>query len=53
MKRHGTNTTNIKIRVALLAIASLALLTTIAIAHDGEEHVTGTVTKILCACPLG
>jgi hypothetical protein len=40
------NTTKLKIQVALLAILSLALLPTIAIAHGGEEHVTGTVTKI-------
>ena len=36
----------LKIQVALLAIVSLALLATIATAHGGEEHVTGTVTKI-------
>ena len=40
------NTTKLKIQVALLAILSLALLPTIATAHGGEEHVTGTVTKI-------
>jgi len=40
------NTTKLKIQVALLAIVSLALLPTIATAHGGEEHVTGTVTKI-------
>jgi len=39
-------TTKLKISAALLAIVSLALLPTIAIAHGGEEHVTGTVTKI-------
>ena len=36
----------LKIQVALLAIMSLALLPTLALAHGGEEHVTGTVTKI-------
>jgi hypothetical protein len=47
MKTHGMNTTiRLKIQVALLAIVSLALLPTIATAHGGEEHVTGTVTKI-------
>ena len=30
----------------MLAIASLALLPTLATAHGGEEHVTGVVTKI-------
>jgi hypothetical protein len=46
MNTHSTNTTKLKIQVALLAILSLALLPTIATAHGGEEHVTGTVTKI-------
>jgi|SRR5581483_12008365 len=47
MKTHSMNTTiRLKIPVALLAIVSLALLPTIATAHGGEEHVTGTVTKI-------
>ena len=46
MNTHSINTTKFKIQVALLAIVSLALLPTIAIAHGGEEHVTGTVTKI-------
>lgn len=35
-----------KIQVALLAVLTLAFLPTIATAHGGEEHVTGTVTKI-------
>jgi len=39
-------TTKLKIQVALLAIVSLALVPMIATAHGGEEHVTGTVTKI-------
>jgi hypothetical protein len=46
MNRHSINTTKLKIHVAILAIVSLALLPTIATAHGGEEHVTGTVTKI-------
>ena len=43
---YSMNTIKLKIQVALLAILSLALLPTIATAHGGEEHVTGTVTKI-------
>ena len=46
MNTHSMNTTKLKIQVALLAIVSLALLPTIVTAHGGEEHVTGTVTKI-------
>ena len=46
MNTHSMNTTKLKIQVALLAIMSLALLPTIATGHGGEEHVTGTVTKI-------
>jgi len=46
MNTHSMNTTKLKIQVALLAIVSLALLPTVATAHGGEEHVTGTVTKI-------
>jgi Domain of unknown function (DUF5666) len=46
MKRNRINTTKLKIYVVVLAIVSLALLPTIATAHGGEEHVTGTVTKI-------
>jgi hypothetical protein len=47
MSTHSMNTTiKLKVRTALLAILSLALLPTIATAHGGEEHVTGTVTKI-------
>ena len=45
-RRNMNTTTKLKIQVALLAVASLALLPTIATAHGGEEHVTGTVTKI-------
>ena len=46
MNTHSMNTTRLKIQVALLAVLSLALLPTIAVAHGGEEHVTGTVTKV-------
>jgi len=46
MNTHSMNTIKLKIQVALLAILALALLPTIATAHGGEEHVTGTVTKI-------
>lgn len=46
MNRHSTNTTKLRVHIAILAIVSLALLPTIAAAHGGEEHVTGTVTKI-------
>ena len=46
MNTHSMNTIRLKIQVALLAILSLALLPAIATAHGGEEHVTGTVTKI-------
>jgi hypothetical protein len=41
-----STTTKLKIQVAILAILSLGLLPTIATAHGGEEHVTGTVIKI-------
>jgi Cu/Ag efflux protein CusF len=40
------NTIRLKIQAALLAVLSLGLLATIATAHGGEEHVTGTVTKV-------
>lgn len=46
MNTRSTNTTKLKIQVALLAIAALALVPTIALAHGGEEHVIGTVTQI-------
>lgn len=46
MNTHSMNITRLKIHVAILAIASLALLPTIATAHGGEEHVIGTVAKI-------
>src|SRR6266481_717581 len=45
MHRRITHTTKLKIQVALLAIMSLAFLPTLATAHGGEEHVTGTVIK--------
>jgi hypothetical protein len=43
------NNTKLKIQVALLTMLSLTLLPAIAIAHGGEEHVIGTVTKISAA----
>jgi hypothetical protein len=46
MNTHSMNTIKLRIQVALLAILSLALLPTIAAAHGGEEHVTGTVAAI-------
>ncbi len=46
MKTHSTNTIKLKIQIALLAIMAIALLPTIATAHGGEEHVTGTVTAV-------
>jgi hypothetical protein len=49
MNRHRTNTTKLKIHIAIFAIVSLIvslMLPAIATAHGGEEHVTGTVTKI-------
>src|SRR5258708_30747280 len=46
MNRRIMHTTELKTQAALLAIWSLALLPTIATAHGGEEHVTGTVTQI-------
>src|SRR5690349_1380329 len=46
MNIHNTRNIKPRIQVAILAVVSLALLPTIATAHGGEEHVTGTVTKI-------
>ena len=46
MNIHNTNTTKPRTQVAILAVVSVALLTTIATAHGGEEHVVGTVTKV-------
>ena len=46
MNTKSINTTKLRTQVAILAILALALLPTIATAHGGEEHVTGTVTKI-------
>lgn len=46
MKPSNRNVTRLKIHAAMVAIASLALLPTLASAHGGEEHVTGVVTKI-------
>ena len=46
MNKHSINMIKLKIQVALLAVMALALLPTMATAHGGEEHVTGTVTQI-------
>ena len=46
MNMHSTNTIGLKTCDAIFAIVSLALLPTMARAHGGEEHVTGTLTKI-------
>ncbi len=46
MNTPSMNTTRRKIQVTLLAVLALSLLPTIAGAHGGEEHVTGTVTRI-------
>ena len=46
MNIHNANTTKPRIHVAILAVVSVALLTAIATAHGGEEHVVGTVTKV-------
>ena len=46
MNRQSMTITKLKLYAAILAIVSLALLPTIASAHGGEEHVTGTVTKV-------
>jgi hypothetical protein len=50
MESHHMNMQNItirlKIQIAFVAILAVALLPTIASAHGGEEHVTGTVTKV-------
>jgi len=46
VKINNINTIKVETQIAILAIVSLALLSTIARAHGGEEHVTGTVTKI-------
>lgn len=38
--------TKLTIQLAVLAVLSLGLLSVIATAHWGEEHVIGTVTKV-------
>src|SRR5881397_950967 len=44
--RHMNTRSIIITRIALLAAVCLVLLPALAIAHNGEEHVTGTVTKL-------
>jgi hypothetical protein len=46
MNRQRINTISFRFQIAIFAIVSLLLSSTIASAHGGEEHVTGTVTKI-------
>jgi hypothetical protein len=52
MNTHNMNTTKLKntaglkVKFAVLAILSLALLPVIASAHGGEEHVIGVVTNV-------
>jgi hypothetical protein len=46
MNARSIRTIKATIQVALFAILSLALLSTLAFAHGGEEHVTGTVVKV-------
>src|SRR5215471_21852403 len=46
MNTGSTNTTRLKTCVGTLAIVSVAFFSTIASAHGGQEHVTGTVAKI-------
>jgi hypothetical protein len=46
MNMRSTTIIRLKTPAAILAIVCLALLPTIAAAHGGEEHVTGTVVKI-------
>jgi hypothetical protein len=46
MNTRRTNTAKRTRSLAILAIVSLVLLPTLATAHGGEEHVTGTVAKV-------
>ena len=46
MNMRRINITKIAIHIALLAGLSLGLLPVLSFAHNGEEHVTGTVAKI-------
>jgi Cu/Ag efflux protein CusF len=46
MNTRSMRTIKHKIQAALFAILFLALLSTVAFAHGGEEHVTGTVVKV-------
>ena len=45
MNTHNT-TTKLTIQLAILAVLAFGILSTIAMAHGGEEHVTGLVTKV-------
>jgi len=46
MNMNRRNATRLRVNAAIVAIAFLALLPTIATAHGGEEHVIGTVIKV-------
>jgi hypothetical protein len=46
MNMQNITTVKVKMQIATLALLALALLPAIALAHGGEEHVTGTVTAI-------
>src|SRR5271155_3617440 len=41
--RHNRNTTIIRLTLSLLAIAAFAVLL---LAHEGFDHVTGTIAKV-------
>ena len=46
MNMRRIHITKTAIHIALLAGLALGLLPVLGLAHNGEEHVTGTVTKI-------
>src|SRR5580698_7150266 len=46
MHTPNMNTTKLRIHTAILTILSVVLLPAVAAAHNGEQHVIGTVAKI-------
>jgi hypothetical protein len=46
MTRRNINSTKREIRIVILAIACLLVVSLIAIAHGGLQHVIGTVVKV-------
>ena len=46
MNRLRTRTIKLRFQIMIFVIACFVLLPGVAAAHGGEEHVTGTVTKI-------